>query len=77
MSPELLQELNEIKTRLDQIERAEHVGFIESLTRRLSDSFSIPRRLSDLSDVSDTDGASTGEVLKKTSSTWQPRTDNT
>ena len=33
-------------------------------------------KLSDLSDVENTDGASTGQVLKKTSTTWQPGTDN-
>lgn len=33
-------------------------------------------RLSDLEDVSGTDSATTGQVLKKTATTWQPGTDN-
>lgn len=32
-------------------------------------------RLSDLLDVEGTDSASTGQVLKKTATTWQPGTD--
>ena len=57
--------------------RVEDVAFIDSLSRRLADSLNIPSKLSDLDDVSNTDSATTGQVLKKTSTTWQPGTDNT
>lgn len=78
MTPEQLQEFNDMKQRLARIERAEGVSFLESLARRLSQSFlPIDAKLSDLSDVEDTDDATDGQVLKKTATTWQPGTDNT
>ena len=68
----------ELEKRVAQLERVENVAFIESLGRRLTSLF-LPSdaRLSNLSDVSGTDSASTGQVLKKTATTWQPGTDNT
>jgi hypothetical protein len=77
MSPELLQKFNEMEQRLTRLERVENVSFIENMARRLQETFNIPRRLSDLDDVSNTDDASPGQVLKKTGTTWQPGTDNT
>jgi ferritin-like protein len=77
MPPQDRQEFEDMKKRLAALERVENVPFIENITRRLRDSFSIPRKLSDLNDVSGTDSASIGQVLKKTATTWQPGTDNT
>jgi len=74
MTPEERAEFEEMKETLRAIQRVEDVPFIENINRRIT----FPTlKLSDLSDVSDTDSASTGEVLKKTSTTWQPGTDNT
>ena len=71
----------ELEKRVAQLERVENVAFIESLYRRLISNLRVADlpsiKLSDLTDVSDTDSASTGQVLKKTSTTWQPGTDNT
>ena len=81
MTPQERQEFNDLKQRLVKLEQVENVSFIENLQRRVIGSLSVsdlPRlKLSDLSDVSGTDGASTGQVLKKTATTWQPGTDNT
>lgn len=74
MSPQDRREFEELKRIVDSLVRVENVQFLESLRRR----FPLPiHKLSDHSDVSLTDGASTGEVLKKTATTWQPGTDNT
>jgi len=75
MNPEVERQLNEIREMVERLEAVENVAFIENLKRRVVDDLEIS--LSDLSDVSDTDSASTGQVLKKTSTTWQPGTDNT
>jgi len=77
MNPQQLAEFNDMKKRLETLERVENVSFIGNMTRRLRESLNIPTKLSDLDDVSGTDSASTGQVLKKTSTTWQPGTDNT
>jgi hypothetical protein len=77
MSPQDRQRFEALEKKVSMMYQAHDVAFIESLARRLADSFEIPTRLSDLSDVSGTDSASTGQVLKKTSTTWQPGTDNT
>jgi hypothetical protein len=74
MSPQQLQDFNDMKKRLAAIERVENVSFIESLNRRLnflSGSF----RLSDASDVSSTTPTS-GQVLKYNGTEWAPGTDN-
>lgn len=74
MSP-LEQRVQELERRLQAIERAESVPFIQSLVRRLSDTLNVPTRLSDLSDVSST-APSSGQVLKWNGSQWAPGTDN-
>lgn len=80
MTPEERQEFNALKEMVRNLQQVTDVVFVENLKRRIitnlvvSDLPSI--KLSDLSDVSDTDSASTGEVLKKTATTWQPGTDN-
>ena len=77
MSP-LEQKIQQLEKRIANLELVENVSFIESLKRRLNTSsfLTTDSKLSSLSDVSDTDSASTGQVLKKTSTTWQPGTDN-
>jgi predicted DNA-binding protein (UPF0251 family) len=55
------------------------VAFIKSLERNsifVTQGELDALKLSDLADVENTDSASTGQVLKKTSTTWQPGTDN-
>lgn len=69
----LEERVKKLEAEMSAIARAENVSFIESIKRRLEGRF----KLSDLSDVSDTDGATTGQVLKKTDGDWQPGTDNT
>ena len=69
-----------MKTRLNNLERVENVAFAELIKRRIVDQAVITAlatfSLGDLLDVSGTTGASTGQVLKKTATTWQPGTDN-
>lgn len=65
MSPEQLAQFNDMKMRLEKLERAENVAFVESLNRRLINSFNIPRNLSDLNDV-DIPSPTNGQVLKYT-----------
>jgi hypothetical protein len=43
--------------------------------RTIAQSIGANLKLSDLSDVEGTDDATTGEILKKTATTWQPGTD--
>lgn len=79
MTPEERTQFEQMQNTLQRILRAEDVGFIKSIERNVS--FVTPAelaalKLSDLSDVSGTDGAATGQVLKKTATTWQPGTDN-
>ena len=76
MTPEERNRLEKLEKMVNAMHRAEDVAFIESLNRRL-DFVSGTLSLSDLSDVSNISGASTGQVLKKTATTWQPGTDNT
>jgi len=68
--------MEELERRLDNLERVTSPSFIVELERRLN-FVSGEIKLSDLSDVSGTDSATTGQVLKKTATTWQPGTDNT
>ena len=75
MSPEERNRLEKLEKMVMAMHRAEDVAFIESLNRRL-DFVSGTLSLGDLSDVSNISGASTGQVLKKTATTWQPGTDN-
>jgi len=76
MSPQDRRKLEELERKVGDIERVTNVSFIAELERRLN-FVSGEIKLSDLSDVSGTDSASTGQVLKKTATTWQPGTDNT
>ena len=76
MSPQDRQEFEDMKKRLAALERVENVSFIQNLTRRLSESFNIPQRLSDLNDVN-TAGASSGQPLEYNGTIWVPGTDNT
>jgi len=80
MSP-LEQRVQELEKKVRDLESVRNVSFIENIKRfvvaKLNVSDLPSLKLSDLSDVEDTDDASTGEVLKKTATTWQPGTDNT
>jgi len=80
MSPQERQQFEDMKTRLNNLERVENVAFAELIKRRIVDQAVITAlatfSLGDLLDVSGTTGASTGQVLKKTATTWQPGTDN-
>ena len=73
MTPEEKNTMNQLQKTVDSLLSVRDTAFIAELKRRLE----IPARLSDLQDVSDTDDATTGQVLKKTDTTWQPGTDNT
>jgi hypothetical protein len=73
MTPQELDRMDKLEKLVMALYRVENVEFIKNINRRVE----FPTlRLSDLSDVSGTDSASTGQVLKKTSTTWQPGTDN-
>lgn len=75
MTPEQQAQFNDMKERLEKLERAENVAFIQNLERRLnflSGSF----RLSDAIDGPDETPA-TGEVLKWDGNRYNPAADNT
>lgn len=80
MTPEERREFDTLKKQVTAMYEVRDVPFVKTLVRRIfanavaSDLPAI--KLSDLSDVSGTDSASTGQVLKKTATTWQPGTDN-
>jgi len=76
MNPQLLAEFNDMKKRLEALERAENVSFIGNMTRRLTASLNIPTKLADLSDVAST-APSVGEVLEWNGAVWAPGTDST
>lgn len=82
MSPEITQmfaimqtEINKLKAQLAQFQSAAELDPL--IQKMIIEVVKEQLKLSDLSDVSNTDGASTGQILKKTSTTWQPGTDNT
>lgn len=78
MTPEERQRVDELERLVRAMHKAEDIAFIESIARRFVDrGVFLPTnaRLSDLADVSGTDSATTGQVLKKTATTWQPGTD--
>lgn len=81
MSPEEKIRMNLLEKRVNDMYRGEDVSFIRTMIRRIFALTTVDDlpviKLSDLSDVSGTDSASTGQVLKKTATTWQPGTDNT
>lgn len=79
--------MNPNETRFQELERKvdeltafmrsfENPALITPLTKSTLQAIIGALKLSDLSDVEGTDSASTGQVLKKTSTTWQPGTDN-
>ena len=78
---ELELRVQELEKKVRDLESVRNVSFIENIKRlvvaKLNVSDLPSLKLSDLSDVSGTDAASTGQVLKKTATTWQPGTDNT
>lgn len=79
MSP-LEKKVQDLERKLEAVQSAQDVAFIEAIARRLVDRgvfLSGTATLADLSDVSGTGSATTGQVLKKTATTWQPGTDNT
>ena len=76
MTPQELNRMNKLETLVNSLLRVENVAFISALERRL-DFLSSAITLDDLTNVSGANAASTGTVLKKTSTTWQPGTDNT
>ena len=76
MTPQELERMNKLETLVNSLLRVESVPFINALERRL-DFLSSAITLDDLTNVSGANSASTGTVLKKTSTTWQPGTDNT
>ena len=80
MNP-LEQRVQELEKKVRDLESVRNVSFIDNIKRFVVSTLEVNDlpsiKLSDLSDVSGTDAASTGQVLKKTSTTWQPGTDNT
>lgn len=81
MTPQEKNKMDMLEKRVNAMYRGEDVAFIRTMIRRIFGLTTVtdlpPIKLSDLSDVSGTDSASTGQVLKKTSGDWQPGTDNT
>lgn len=78
MTPEQLTQFKEMQETIKRILRAEDPAFIKSIKRNSSFITQVDLdqlKLSDLSDVENTDSATTGKVLKKTATTWQPGTD--
>jgi hypothetical protein len=79
MSPEQRQ-IEELQKRIEKLERAENIAAVKAFERNSSfvtqDTLNA-LTLANLADVSGTSAASTGQVLKKTATTWQPGTDNT
>jgi hypothetical protein len=73
MTPQERIEFEALKKLVESLVRAENVPFIQNLERRLDRSI----RLSDLTDVVNTDNPSSGQVLKYSSGAWRPGTDNT
>ncbi len=74
------QRISELEKRVKALEdfvlSFDNPGAIKPSVRKTIQALIGALKLSDLSDVEGTDGASTGQVLKKTSTTWQPGTDN-
>ena len=79
MTPEQLTQFKEMQETIKRILRAEDPAFIKSLERNttfVTSAELATLKLSELADVEGTDSATTGQVLKKTSTTWQPGADN-
>ncbi len=77
MSPNQLENLEkQIKVLTDFMMSFDNPGTVKPSVKKTIQALVGALKLSDLSDVEGTDSASTGQVLKKTSTTWQPGTDN-
>ena len=77
MSPELLAQFNDMKARLEKLERAENVAFIKSLERNsifVTQETLDALTLNDLADV-DTSGVTNGQVIKYDSGVWENAND--
>lgn len=79
MSPQQ-QQINELQKRVKALEdfmlSFDNPATVKPSVKKALQGLIGALKLSDLSDVEGTDGASTGQVLKKTATTWQPGTDN-
>lgn len=79
MSPQQ-QQINELQKKVKALENFmlsfDNPATVAPAVKKTLQALIGALKLSDLSDVEGTDGASTGQVLKKTSTTWQPGTDN-
>lgn len=79
MTPQEKKEFENLKKMVQALHLVEDVAFIENVKRRIVQNLAVSDlpsiKLSDLSDVSGTDGAATDKVLKKTATTWQPGDD--
>ena len=74
MTPQELQRMDTLETLVNSLVQVENVGFIGALERRL-DFLSSAISLDDLTNVVGANEGTTGYVLKKTSTTWQPAPD--
>ena len=74
MTPQELERMNKLETLVTSLLRVESVPFINALERRL-DFLSSAITLDDLTNVEGANAGTTGYVLKKTSTTWQPAPD--
>lgn len=77
MTPEQLQQFQDMQRRLESLERAENVSFIDNIRRRLNVEQLISQiRLGSLFDVDDT-GITNGQLLKwnSTSKRYKPAND--
>jgi len=74
MTPQEKQRMDKLENLVNTLLRVENVAFISALERRL-DFLSSAITLDDLTNVSGANSATTGKVLKKTSTTWQPADD--
>jgi hypothetical protein len=75
MTPQELERMTKLEQLVQSLVKAENVPFIESITRRLVDSFNIPVNLNDLADVN-APSPSSGQVLEWNGSAWVNATDN-
>lgn len=78
MSPEQLAQFNDMKTRLEKLERAENVSFLKMLERNsifVTQETLDALTLTDLADVTIT-SPSNGQVLKYNGTVWAEGTDN-
>jgi len=78
MSPEQrqIQELErKVQTLTDFMMSFDSVATLAPNVQATIKRLAVAQKLSDLTDVENTTGATTGYVLKKTSTTWQPAPD--